>query len=93
MDRKKTAAGIAIPALLAGMYAWAGPSNSITMQNKISTGVVNISLEEYPAVDGREESYRNNQVIVPGQTVSKIPEIRCLAEPCGSTPPRRRTID
>ncbi len=82
MDRKKTAAGIAIPALLAGMYAWAGPSNSITMQNKISTGVVNISLEEYQAVDGREESYQNNQVIVPGQTVSKIPEIRCLAEPC-----------
>ncbi len=82
MDRKKTAIGIAIPALLAGMYAWAGSGNSITMQNKISTGVVNISLEEYQAVDGREESYQNNQVIVPGQTVSKIPEVKCLAEPC-----------
>ena len=82
MDRKKTAIGIAIPALLAGMYAWAGSSNSITMQNKISTGVVNISLEEYQDVDGREESYQNNQIIVPGQTVSKIPEIKCLSEPC-----------
>ena len=82
MDRKKAAIGIAVPVLLAGMYAWAGPGNSITMQNKISTGVVNISLEEYQDVDGREESYQNNQVIVPGQTVSKIPEIRCLAEPC-----------
>lgn len=82
MDRKKAAIGIAVPVLLAEMYAWAGPGNSITMQNKISTGVVNISLEEYQDVDGREESYQNNQVIVPGQTVSKIPEIRCLAEPC-----------
>lgn len=82
MDRKKTAIGIAIPALLAGVYAWAAPGNSITMQNKISTGAVNISLEEYQEVGGKEESYQNNQVIVPGQTVSKIPEIRCLAEPC-----------
>lgn len=82
MDRKKTAAGIAIPALLAGMYAWAGSGSSITMQNKISTGAVNISLEEYQEMGGREESCQNNQVIVPGQTVSKIPEIKCLSEPC-----------
>ena len=82
MDKRKIATAIAVPALLAGACAWAASTNSLTMQHKISTGTVNISLEEYQCVNGMEEEYQNNQIIAPGQTISKIPEIKCLAEPC-----------
>ena len=82
MDKRKIATAIAVPALLAGACAWAASTNSLTMQHKISTGTVNISLEEYQCVNVMEEEYQNNQIIAPGQTISKIPEIKCLAEPC-----------
>ena len=76
MDKRKIATAIAVPALLAGACAWAASTNSLTMQHKISTGTVNISLEEYQCVNGMEEEYQNNQIIAPGQTISKIPETK-----------------
>lgn len=56
--------------------------DSVTVTNHIKTGDVNIGISEYEMKNGREVSYKNPKVILPGDVISKIPRITNYAEPC-----------
>ena len=43
--------------------------------NEFETGIVDIGLNEYQIVDGKEEDWSDGPLIMPGDTVSKIPRI------------------
>ena len=51
-------------------------------KNNLALGDVNISLKEYRRKNQREYPYQNPQIVLPGDTVSKIPRITNKAEPC-----------
>lgn len=57
-------------------------SHSVEAENRIFTGDVSITLEEYQLdEEGREVPYEDGKQVVPGQTVDKIVKIRNEAEP------------
>ena len=57
-------------------------SDIVSVTNHISTGDVNIRLQEYQQKNGKEILYSNPKLVMPGDIVSKIPRISNLAEPC-----------
>ena len=70
-----------IAGTIGGTYAYY--SDSITVENRIQLGDIDISLEEYCLDENQKEQvYDQNIQVLPGDTVSKIPRITCLTEPC-----------
>lgn len=66
--------------IVGGTYAF---SDYVSVLNHIETGDVNIGIEEYMLTDtGKEVLFQNNQVVYPGQEISKIPRILNYEEPC-----------
>lgn len=58
-------------------------SDSITRENHIQTGDIHIDLKEYQIDStGKESKYQFDNPVLPGDTISKIPRITNLAEPC-----------
>ena len=86
MIRRKTAAAlfagglIALTTFCGNLYA--KHSDSVSVTNTIRTGDVNIRIDEYELKDGKESDYEGPVNVLPGDVVSKIPRITCLAEPC-----------
>ena len=54
----------------------------VSVINKISFGDVNIGLKEYEIKEGKRQVYESPKIILPGDTISKIPCIINYAEPC-----------
>lgn len=68
-------------AAVGGTYAYY--SNSISVENRIQFGDIDISLKEYQVdKNGWEHLYRDHTLVSPGDTISKIPRITSLAQPC-----------
>lgn len=65
---------------LPGIYAYF--SSSVSVINHLSLGDVDISLEEYEMSHGKRVVYKDDKLILPGDTISKIPSITNLASPC-----------
>lgn len=69
--------------LAAPLHVPAATSDSLTVENHIQTGDINIQLEEYQIDEqGKESIYDFNDSVLPGDSISKIPRITNLAEPC-----------
>lgn len=58
---------------LGGATVLAMAETSVT--NHLSTGIVDIELEEYQMEDGKEIPYEDPEDVLPGQVISKIPRI------------------
>ncbi|MDO4305694.1 MAG: TasA family protein [Eubacteriales bacterium] len=81
--RKKMMVAVLSAAIIAGISGTYGYfSDIVTVTNHIATGDVNISLKEYETKQGKETSYSNPKVVLPGDVISKIPRITNYAEPC-----------
>ena len=83
--KRKLPAVVCLSAVLCLMPGMSSPgavrSYSVEAENRIRTGDVNISLEEYELdEDGREVPYQDGKTVVPGQTVDKIVKIKNEAE-------------
>lgn len=52
--------------------------------NHISTGDINIGIQEYEVKDGKESLYADpdGRLVLPSQKISKIPRITNYAQPC-----------
>lgn len=64
-----------------GIAAFAAGS-SLSVTSRITTGVVDIQLTEYQMTDGKEVEYEDNQIILPGKKISKIPRISNIGNDC-----------
>lgn len=78
MKRKiAIAAGILVTAVstISGSYAYY--QDSVTVTNHISTGDVNIGIQEYEKDGDTEKVYAGPKegIVLPSQTISKIPRI------------------
>lgn len=83
MHKLTKIAMLGIIAMLSVGGTWAYFSDSVSVINHIQMGDINISLREYEMnQEGEEIPYKDDKMIVPGQTVSKIPRITNIAEPC-----------
>lgn len=78
------AAGALLTASLGIGGAYAYYQDSVSVQNHISTGDVNIGIQEYQIIDGSEAKYdtEENRFVLPSEVVSKIPRITNYAETC-----------
>lgn len=67
---------------ISGTYAYY--QDSVSVQNHINTGDVNIGIQEYQEIDGKETEYdlAENRIVLPSEVVSKIPRITNYAETC-----------
>lgn len=67
---------------LSGAYAY--KSNELKITSTITTGDVDIAIQENQISEDGEtlEPFENNQIIVPGDTISKIVTVKNLANPC-----------
>lgn len=79
---KRVALALAGMMLLLSMAVYASYRSELIIENKVSTGVVNISLNEYQSDNGKLEPYANGQVIAPAQFISKIPTVTCKDAEC-----------
>ena len=48
---------------------------SVDVTNHFETGIVDIDLEEFQIIDGREMAWEDNPTIWPGDVISKIPRV------------------
>lgn len=64
---------LALLLMTTGSVIYAMPETS-TM-NHFQTGIVDISLEEFQTVDGKEIAWEDGVNVLPGKTISKIPRI------------------
>lgn len=55
---------------------------SVEVTNRFETGIVDIGIMEYQIVNGQEEAWKNNPVILPGNQISKIPRIYNYGTDC-----------
>ena len=70
-------AGIAVLAL-AGTGIWALAAAETSVTNTLSTSVVDIGLENYRSVDGKEVEFTDKDrkiMVMPGMRVSQIPKM------------------
>lgn len=86
MKHKKLwiAAGIAVLAL-AGTGIWALAAAETSVTNNLSTSVVDIGLENYKSVDGKEVPFTEEDkkvMVMPGMRISQIPRLTNKAEDC-----------
>lgn len=67
---------------LSGAYAY--KSNELKVTSTITTGDVDIAIQENQISEDGEtlEPFENDQIIVPGDTISKIVTVKNLANPC-----------
>ena len=61
---------------------YASFADSVSVENKIFTGDIQIGIKEYEIRNGKEVAYSNPKVILPGDQISKIPRITNYASPC-----------
>jgi len=62
---------------VAGILAYF--SDTVTVKNKIRMGIVDIELKEYSIdKDGNKIEWKSVKNVLPGETISKIPEITCV---------------
>ena len=76
---KAVLAGISVIAVIgvAGIIAYFTDTTSVT--NHASMGIVDIDLKEYTLNEnGEKEEWEDKTNILPGQVISKIPEISCV---------------
>ena len=78
----KMAAVILAAALLGTTGAYAYFSDTLTVNNRIVAGDINIGLAEYVKKGGTEVAYSNPETVLPGAMISKIPRITNYAMPC-----------
>lgn len=57
-------------------------SDTVSVENHISTGDVRIELKEYAVKNGKEVAYSDPKTVLPGDVISKIPRITNYAQPC-----------
>jgi hypothetical protein len=57
-------------------------STTTEVINYFETGVVNVELQEYQIVDGKETAWVDNPLLLPGDTVSKIPRVFIKGTDC-----------
>ena len=62
---------------IAGIFAYF--TDTVTVKNNIRMGIVDINLKEY-SIDknGNKVEWQNIEEVLPGETISKIPEITCV---------------
>ena len=80
--RTKIAAGILFMGILGISCVYGYFSDTLQVVNHISVGDIKISVEEYEKKGTKEVPYRNSGMVLPGDTVSKIPRITNRALPC-----------
>ncbi len=80
--KKLLAAALLVFATLGAVCTYAYFSDTVTVKNHIALGDVNIGLKEYELKNGEEIPYENSRVILPGDSISKIPRITNYGEPC-----------
>lgn len=57
--------------------------DTVKVNNKISTGIVDVNLDEFQReANGKLVAYENDKVVLPGDKVSKVPRITNQGEPC-----------
>lgn len=58
--------------------------STVSVQNHIQTGDVNIGIQEYEEKEGKEFLYTGSEgrMVLPSQRISKIPRVTNYAEPC-----------
>ena len=73
---------VTVACTMSGTYAYY--QDSVTVSNHISTGDVNIGIQEYEKDGDSEKFYQGpaDGIVLPSQTVSKIPRITNYAETC-----------
>ena len=79
MKRKKICGALLVLAgflCLASGVAYGTFTDTVSVLNHIETGDVDISLAEYSLKDGEEVPYQDPKVVLPGETISKIPKIQ-----------------
>lgn len=82
--KRMITAGVLMTACLGISGTYAYYQDSVSVQNHISTGDVNIGIQEYQEIDGKETEYDlvENRIVLPSEVVSKIPRITNYAETC-----------
>ena len=73
---------VTVACTMSGTYAYY--QDSVTVSNHISTGDVNIGIQEYEKDGDSEKFYQGpaDGIVLPSQTISKIPRITNYAETC-----------
>lgn len=85
MKRKRWIAAGIISACLVGVSGtYAYYQDTVSVRNYISTGDINIGIQEYEMKDGKESLYTDpdGRLVLPSQRISKIPRITNYAQPC-----------
>ncbi|MFQ7290171.1 MAG: hypothetical protein ACLRPV_15470 [Lacrimispora saccharolytica] len=85
MKRKRwIAAGIISTCLFGVSGTYAYYQDTVSVRNHISTGDINIGIQEYEVKDGKESLYADpdGRLVLPSQKISKIPRITNYAQPC-----------
>ena len=82
--KRMIAAGVLMTACLGISGTYAYYQDSVSVQNHISTGDINIGIQEYQEINGKETEYdlAENRIVLPSEVVSKIPRITNYAETC-----------
>lgn len=80
--RKQVIALACLSALLSGSGTAVYALSSVSVENHASVGIVDIQLTEYHLVDGKEEPWADNPLILPGTRISKIPRISNSGNDC-----------
>lgn len=78
----KILAGLLLTAFFSTVAAYASFSDKLNVVNHIALGDVNISISEYARKGKGEVKYSRPLVVLPGQSISKIPRIKNEALPC-----------
>lgn len=55
---------------------------SVDVTNNFETGIVDIGIKEYQITDGKEELWKDNPIVLPGDKVSKIPRVYNYGADC-----------
>lgn len=66
----------------AGGYMAVSAGNEAAVSNHISTGIIDIELEEHQIKNGKEAKWQDNPLLLPGADVSKIPRIHNRGSDC-----------
>lgn len=84
MKRKKLIAFLMATCIISATSAsvYAAFTDSVAVENHISTGIVDIDLTEYQEGENGREAYEDYKVIFPGDHISKIPTVTNKGDPC-----------
>lgn len=86
MKHSRRMAGLLLAAALlfctAGGYIYASSVTETSVTNQFSTGIVNIDLKEYQLIHGEKQPWTEAETVLPGEQISKIPEITNLGNDC-----------